>query len=193
LEVQSVDFSLHAKDQRNVVAAVVSTAGRRSSATALWWIGFSEDDTKRNRRGADIRRQSRSLDQRVEDNAFHLTFASMIRISYLSPKTEVRESKIHGRGLFATADIAKDEIVAVKGDTLLIEKLCGKRSRLGSARWKFRSTTICTSFRSPTKSASCRCCIRTTHATRTLVSVAKSRLSRCATFGLAKSLPTTGQ
>ena len=30
-------------------------------------------------------------------------------------KTEVRESKIHGRGLFATADIAKNEIVAVKG------------------------------------------------------------------------------
>jgi hypothetical protein len=39
----------------------------------------------------------------------------MIRLSYLSPKTEVRESKIHGRGLFAIADIAKDEIVAVKG------------------------------------------------------------------------------
>jgi hypothetical protein len=39
----------------------------------------------------------------------------MIRISYHSPKTEVRESQIHGRGLFATADIAKDEIVAVKG------------------------------------------------------------------------------
>ena len=30
-------------------------------------------------------------------------------------KTEIRESKIHGRGLFATADISKDEIVAVKG------------------------------------------------------------------------------
>jgi hypothetical protein len=39
----------------------------------------------------------------------------MMRLSHLSPKTEVRESKIHGRGLFATADIAKDEIVAVKG------------------------------------------------------------------------------
>ena len=39
----------------------------------------------------------------------------MIRISYHSAKTEVRESQIHGRGLFATADIAKDEIVAVKG------------------------------------------------------------------------------
>ncbi len=38
----------------------------------------------------------------------------MMRLSYLSPKTELRESKIHGRGLFAIADIAKDEIVAVK-------------------------------------------------------------------------------
>ena len=36
-------------------------------------------------------------------------------LSYRSPKTEVRESSIHGHGLFATADIAKDEIVAVKG------------------------------------------------------------------------------
>src|SRR5512132_1247937 len=39
----------------------------------------------------------------------------MVRLSYLSSKTEVRESKIHGRGLFAIADIAKNEIVAVKG------------------------------------------------------------------------------
>ena len=39
----------------------------------------------------------------------------MLRLSYRSPKTEVRESRIHGRGLFATADLAKDEIVAVKG------------------------------------------------------------------------------
>src|SRR5215467_7483217 len=39
----------------------------------------------------------------------------MVPLSYLSPKTEVRESKIHGRGLFATADIDKNEIVAVKG------------------------------------------------------------------------------
>jgi SET domain-containing protein len=36
-------------------------------------------------------------------------------LSYRSPRTEVRESNIHGHGLFATADIAKDEIVAVKG------------------------------------------------------------------------------
>src|SRR5712664_2844390 len=46
----------------------------------------------------------------------------MIRLSYLSPKTEIRESKIHGRGLFATADIAKDEIVAVKGGHIVDRK-----------------------------------------------------------------------
>ncbi len=39
----------------------------------------------------------------------------MSPLSYLSPKTEVRESPIHGRGLFAIGAIAKGEIVAVKG------------------------------------------------------------------------------
>lgn len=39
----------------------------------------------------------------------------MIHLSYRSPKTEVRESPIHGRGLFATADIARGEVVVVKG------------------------------------------------------------------------------
>jgi hypothetical protein len=43
-------------------------------------------------------------------------------LSYLSSKTEVRESKIHGRGLFAIADIAKDEIVAVKGGRIVDRK-----------------------------------------------------------------------
>jgi uncharacterized protein len=43
----------------------------------------------------------------------------MTPLSYRSPKTEVRESKIHGRGLFATADIAKDEVVAVKGGHII--------------------------------------------------------------------------
>jgi SET domain-containing protein len=46
----------------------------------------------------------------------------MLSVSYLSPKTEVRESKIHGRGLFATADIFKDEIVAVKGGQIVDRK-----------------------------------------------------------------------
>ena len=46
----------------------------------------------------------------------------MIPLSYLSPKTEVRESKIHGRGLFAIADIPKNEIVAVKGGHIVDRK-----------------------------------------------------------------------
>ncbi len=40
-------------------------------------------------------------------------------LSYLSPKTEVRESSIHGRGLFATAPIAQGEVVAVKGGHII--------------------------------------------------------------------------
>jgi len=43
----------------------------------------------------------------------------MLRLSYRSPKTEVRESQIHGRGLFAIADISKHEIVAVKGGHII--------------------------------------------------------------------------
>src|SRR5215216_1894765 len=43
----------------------------------------------------------------------------MTPLSYLSPKTKVRESKIHGRGLFAISDIAKDEIVAIKGGHII--------------------------------------------------------------------------
>jgi hypothetical protein len=39
----------------------------------------------------------------------------MANLSYLSPQTEVRESPIHGKGLFAIAPIPKDEIVCVKG------------------------------------------------------------------------------
>jgi SET domain-containing protein len=46
----------------------------------------------------------------------------MIPLSYRSPKTEVRESKIHGRGLFAVADIAKDENVAGKGGHIVDRK-----------------------------------------------------------------------
>jgi uncharacterized protein len=57
----------------------------------------------------------------------------MLPVSYLSPKTEVRESKIHGRGLFATMGIAKDEIVAVKGGHIVDRKTLRERitPRLG--------------------------------------------------------------
>ena len=46
----------------------------------------------------------------------------MVPLSHLSPKTEVRESKIHGRGLFAVIEISKHEIVAVKGGHIVDRK-----------------------------------------------------------------------
>ena len=39
----------------------------------------------------------------------------MANLSYISPKAEVKESAIHGYGLFAIAPIAKGETVCVKG------------------------------------------------------------------------------
>ena len=39
--------------------------------------------------------------------------------SYRSPKTAIRRSPIHGRGLFVTRSIAKGEIVAIKGGHIL--------------------------------------------------------------------------
>jgi uncharacterized protein len=40
-------------------------------------------------------------------------------LSYRAPKTEVRDSPIHGKGLFAKESIAAGEIVAVKGGHIL--------------------------------------------------------------------------
>jgi hypothetical protein len=55
-------------------------------------------------------------------------------VSYLSPKTEVRESSIQGRGLFASADMAKDEIVAIKGGHIITrEQLREFAPQLGPA------------------------------------------------------------
>jgi hypothetical protein len=54
------------------------------------------------------------------------------RLSWLSPKTEVRQSPIHGRGLFATGDFVKDEIAAVKGGHIVTrEELRDINARLG--------------------------------------------------------------
>jgi SET domain-containing protein len=41
------------------------------------------------------------------------------KLSYRSPKTAVQRSRIHGLGLFAREPISKDEIVAIKGGTIL--------------------------------------------------------------------------
>jgi uncharacterized protein len=43
----------------------------------------------------------------------------MKNLSYRSPKTEVKDSPIHGKGLFAKTAIARGEIVAVKGGYIL--------------------------------------------------------------------------
>lgn len=43
----------------------------------------------------------------------------MRTLSYRSAKTVVRESPIHGKGLFASVAIAKGEIVAIKGGYIL--------------------------------------------------------------------------
>jgi hypothetical protein len=43
----------------------------------------------------------------------------MTDLTYRSPKTEVRESPIHGKGLFARDAIGQEEIVAVKGGHVL--------------------------------------------------------------------------
>jgi SET domain-containing protein len=54
-------------------------------------------------------------------------------LSWRSPKTAVRESPIHGRGLFATADIEKDEIVMIKGGHIIRrEQLRDITAKLGS-------------------------------------------------------------
>jgi uncharacterized protein len=46
-------------------------------------------------------------------------YTAMTDLTYRSPKTEVRASPIHGRGLFARQAIGRGEIVAVKGGYVL--------------------------------------------------------------------------
>jgi uncharacterized protein len=71
--------------------------------------------------------------RRLAQAPLQLIYREVIPLSYHSPKTEVRESKIHGRGLFATADIAKAEIVAVKAGRIVDRKTLRKKimPRLG--------------------------------------------------------------
>ncbi len=58
----------------------------------------------------------------------------MLPLSYRSPKTVVRESPIHGRGLFAATDIAQGETVAVKGGSIIDRaQLQELQARLGPA------------------------------------------------------------
>lgn len=55
-------------------------------------------------------------------------------LSHLSSKTTVRESPIHGRGLFASSAISRGEIVAVKGGHIITGKVIAQlRPTLGAA------------------------------------------------------------
>ena len=56
----------------------------------------------------------------------------MTDLTYRSPKTEVRNSSIHGKGLFAKAPIEQGEIVAVKGGYIL----CGSANCRGTITGK---------------------------------------------------------
>ena len=59
---------------------------------------------------------------------------NMPNLSYISPKAEVRESPIHGRGLFAAKAIGLGEIVAIKGGHIFDrETLKRVADRLGPA------------------------------------------------------------
>jgi len=53
----------------------------------------------------------------------------MIAASYRSPKTEVRESGTHGRGLYARRAIRKGEIVSVRGGHILTPPMLRGRRR----------------------------------------------------------------
>ena len=52
----------------------------------------------------------------------------MPELTYFSPKVEKRASPIHGRGLFAKAEIDKNEVVVVKGGYVLSRT---QRNRIG--------------------------------------------------------------
>jgi hypothetical protein len=52
----------------------------------------------------------------------------MLDLTYFSPRVEKRASLINGRGLFATAAIAKGEVVVVKGGYILTRE---QRDRIG--------------------------------------------------------------
>ena len=60
----------------------------------------------------------------------------MGKLSYISPKAIVKESPIHGKGLFAAQPILKDEIVCIKGGAIF------DRNTLGSMPAWFRAAEI---------------------------------------------------
>ena len=60
----------------------------------------------------------------------------MIAASYRSPKTEVRASGTHGRGLFAAKAIRKGEIVSVRGGHIITRR-AERRLRKPAGYWGY--------------------------------------------------------
>ena len=62
------------------------------------------------------------------------------KLSYISPKAAVKESPIHGRGLFAIEAIAESEVVCIKGGAIFNrERLREVSERLGPAEIQLTS------------------------------------------------------
>jgi hypothetical protein len=59
-----------------------------------------------------------------------MRFRAMPVKSYLSPKTVVRKSAIHGRGLFAAKQIKKGELIGIKGGNIVDRETLKKRAAL---------------------------------------------------------------
>jgi len=72
----------------------------------------------------------------------------MLDLTCFSPKVEKRASSINGRGLFATAAIAKGEVVVAKGGYILTRE---QRDSIGAAQRKLKITEDL--FIGPTMSA----------------------------------------
>jgi hypothetical protein len=111
----------------------------------------------------------------------------MMPLSYRSPKTQVRESKIHGRGIFATTKIAKDETVAVKGGHIVDRKTLREQisPRLGPV--EIQIDEDCSSRPSQRKSVRARCFTAIIPAIRISGCAVKSLSWPCDTFALARN------
>ena len=117
----------------------------------------------------------------------------MFPLSYRSPKTEVRESQIHGCGLFATTDISKDEVVAVKGGYIVDRKTLGAKVTrlLGPVEIQIDKDLFIAPVTDEERELSMF--IQTTHAIRISAYAARSRSSRCVTSTLAKNSRMIGR
>src|SRR6266496_427289 len=178
-------FHAGGKHGRNVVAAVVSTAEPNE--------GVRRDECLYNvqRVEARLHRYAKHCGQ---DNAFHLGyFVGCFR--FLIARRKPRCARAESTAAVSSPRMAlpKTKSWRSKAAKSLIEKPCAKKSRHDLVRWKFRSTRICSSRLSQTKSGSCRCCIRIILVIQILVSAERLRSWRGATFAQAKSSRMIGR